>query len=193
MNQTELVHYALSVLEGQQIPYMIVGSYASGIHGEPRLTLDIDIVVDLKAEQVESLCAAFPSGEFYVSLEAARDAVRRRKQFNVIHPASGNKIDFMVARHDAWGQSQLDRRVERLVLPDRTGFTASAEDIIISKMRYFREGESDKHLRDCAGILLTSREKINREYIEYWVKQFELKDVWEAVLLRVEQQQSKEC
>src|SRR5437868_1368439 len=98
MEQPDLLKYALDVLDAQGVTYMLVGSLASGVFGEGRLTNDIDIVVDLRPQQVEPLCGAFPAPDFYVSVAAARDAVSRGGQFNVIHPASGNKIDFMIAR-----------------------------------------------------------------------------------------------
>src|ERR1035438_4843340 len=102
---------------------MLVGSVASGVYGEPRLTLDIDIVIDPADQDIARLCAAFDPDEFYISLDAARQALRQPGgQFNVIHPASGNKIDFMIARHDPWGQQQMARRHRTQILPSRQGY-----------------------------------------------------------------------
>jgi hypothetical protein len=87
--------------------------------------------VHLSVDSANRLCAAFPSPEFYVSPSAAREAVLARGQFNVIHPASGNKIDFMLARNDPWGRLQLNRRIRRPILPDQDGFVAAPEDVIM--------------------------------------------------------------
>ncbi len=110
MEQAELIRYAAQTLERLAIPYALVGSWGSGIYGEPRFTRDIDIVLDLNMALVSQFCEAFPNGEFYLSEQAARDAVRTRFQFNVIHPASGNKIDFILTRPESWSATQLERR-----------------------------------------------------------------------------------
>ena len=91
-----------------------MGSYASTSYGEPRFTQDIDVLVALDHEQVGALCDAFPPPDCYVSRDAAEAAVRRRGQFNVIHPASGTKVDFMVARSEGWHQADMKGRPYRL-------------------------------------------------------------------------------
>jgi hypothetical protein len=109
VDQTELLKYVSQSLQGLKIPHAVVGSFASSIWGEARFTQDIDIVVALEPDKVELLCQEFPAPEFYVSLIAAREAVDRHGQFNVIHPTSGNKIDFMIAESSSWSQAQLQR------------------------------------------------------------------------------------
>ena len=185
MEQPEVLRYVLDVLESQRITYMLVGSLASGVFGEGRLTLDIDIVIELAPAKIETLCEAFPDSEYYVSKKAAREAVDRGSQFNVIHIPSGNKIDFMIARRDEWGRTQLGRRREELIIPGRTGFLASPEDVILGKMLYYREGEHEKHLRDIASMLRISGDEIDREYIRDWSNRLELSAVWQAVLVRL--------
>lgn len=186
MTQSELFKSVVALLESQSITYMIVGSFASTVYGEPRFTLDIDIVVDLQPSQVGALCDAFPAGEFYLSRPAAEDAVRKRRQFNVIHPASGNKIDFMVARGDAWGRTQLGRRQRRPFLPDCEAFTASPEDVILAKMIYYREGKSEKHTRDICGMLKISGNSIDRAYIAEWADKLALTEIWRAIFTRLD-------
>ena len=186
MNQAELLRYVIDLLEAQELNYMVVGSFASAVYGEPRLTHDIDIVVDLLKSQVASLCDAFPGPEFYVSAEAAREAIASRGQFNVIHPASGNKIDFMVARNDAWGRSQLERRTRRTILPERESYLAAPEDVILGKLWYYEEGGSDKHLRDIAGILQVSGDQVDRGYVEHWAEPLGLLAAWRAAVDRLE-------
>jgi hypothetical protein len=186
VEQAELVKYAIEVLERLKIPYLFVGSLASSAYGEPRYTADIDIVVDLVPEQIESLCAAFPAPDYYVSRDAAIDAARRRRQFNVIHTLSANKIDFMISRGDAWSQNQLARRRREQILAGIEGFTASPEDIIISKMIYYREGRSEKHTRDITGMLKVSGDEIDREYITDWAERLGLTDIWTIILARLE-------
>ena len=185
MNQAELLERVIDILESQRLAYMLVGSFASAAYGEARLTHDIDIVVEVGLETVDRLCSAFPAPEFYVSLPAAREAVVRRGQFNVIHPGSGNKIDFMIARNDAWGQSQMARRGRKPILPDRQAFVAAPEDVIVGKLWYYHEGGSEKHLRDVAGMLQVSGEEIDTEYVGHWTRELGLAEEWQAVLDRL--------
>jgi hypothetical protein len=190
VEQADLLRRVITVLDELQVPYMIVGSWASSAYGEPRLTQDIDIVVDLKLERVNSLCEAFPAPEYYVSREAAAEAVRLKRPFNVLHPGSGVKIDFVVARKDPWGQSQMLRRQEVQVLPGQKGYLACPEDVIIGKMRYYRQGGSEKHLRDIAGILKIMGEDVDRGYIAQWAEELNLTEVWETVLRRLEEREN---
>jgi len=185
VNQAELLRYVIEALESQELTYMVVGSFASSTYGEPRLTHDIDIVVSLRADAVDRLCSAFPAPEFYVSASAAREAVQTRGQFNVIHPASGNKIDFMIARDDAWGRSQLSRRCRQPILADRETFVAAPEDVILAKLQYYQEGESEKHLRDIAAMLQVSGDEIDKTYIDHWAAQLGVTQEWQAVLARL--------
>jgi len=188
LEQDELLRRVVDILEEQGITYLLVGSLASGVYGEPRLTHDIDVVIELRPDQVSRLCDAFPAPEYYVSQQAAREAVAMNGQFNVIHPASGNKIDFVIARQDAWGRSQVSRRRRELILPDRPGYTAAPEDVILGKLWYYHEGGSEKHLRDIAGMLQVSAAEIDKGYIDNWARQLGLTEEWQAVLDRLREQ-----
>jgi hypothetical protein len=185
LEQPDLLRRVIGILEELKIPYMVVGSIASGAYGEPRLTQDIDVVVELDCDRAEALCAAFPLPEYYVSPEAAGNAIRYGGQFNVIHPTSGNKIDFMVAGRDDWARSQLARRRRVKILPDRDGVLSAPEDIIISKMRYYRRSGHEKHLRDITGILKVSGDEVDRAYVARWAEEFGLTEIWEALLRRI--------
>jgi predicted nucleotidyltransferase len=181
MDQLELLKKTVRILESLGIPYMVVGSYGSGAWGEPRFTRDIDILVALKPADADRLTKEFPFPEFYLSEEAARDAVAGGGQFNVIHPLSGVKIDFILEGAGAWERQQLGRRVKIRLEPDLELFVAAAEDVIIGKMLYYREGGSDKHLRDIAGILKVSGEDLDRAYIERWSRDLGLAEIWAGI------------
>ena len=180
MTQIELLRFVLGVLERLQTPYAIVGSYATGVWGDARMTRDIDIVVQLGPTQVKALCDAFPADEFYVSLPAAEQAVRDAGQFNVIHFRSSNKIDFMVVGNSDWAQAQLSRRRKVTFLPDCEGFVAAPEDVIIGKLIYYNDGGSEKHLRDIATILTQSSDDVDRRYVDEFAQRLGLTDIWKA-------------
>lgn len=185
MEQHELLRRVTAVLEQIKISHLLVGSYGSAAWGEPRFTRDIDIVVALTPDDVPALERAFPFPEYYLSTEAAQDAIRRGGQFNVIHPTSGNKVDFILARRDAWGRSQLARRRKVELEPGLRAYVAAPEDVIISKMDYYREGGSEKHLRDITGILRVSGQEVDRAYVAKWARSLELDEIWQAILRRL--------
>lgn len=186
MDQLDLLRHLIAALDRLDVPYMVVGSLASAAYGEPRMTQDIDVVIDLEERQIAALCRAFASDEFYVSEQAALDAVRHNSQFNIIHPASGNKIDLMIVPAGAWGQAEISRRQRTRLLPDLEGYCARPEDVILGKMQYYREGGSEKHLRDIAGILKVSGDQVDRQYVARWAEQMGLAEIWQAVLKRLE-------
>jgi hypothetical protein len=185
VEQPELLKFISDILEQLDIPHMVVGSYASGFYGEPRMTQDIDIVIDPLPNQIDAIIAKLPPVDFYVSREAAMEALRTRGQFNVIDSSSAMKIDFMISRSSAWGENQLTRRVRHELMDGITTFTARPEDVILSKLLYYKEGGSEKHLRDITSMFRVSGDQIDRRYIEHWVKQLALVDEWEAVLQRI--------
>lgn len=181
MEPFELLHRVVAVLEGLSVPYLITGSVAAMAYGEPRLTNDVDIVAALEERHIPELIAAFPPDHFYIDADTIREAIRAHGQFNIIHPESGLKVD-MIIRSDTEFNASRFRRVRRIHTAEtfEANF-ASPEDVIIKKMEYYREGGSEKHLRDIAGILKISGEVVDRNYITNWARRMNLVDIWDAV------------
>jgi hypothetical protein len=189
MEQIDLIQHIVQTLDALTIPYAIVGPWGSGIYGEPRFTRDVDIVVDMSMGVVPQFCAAFPNGEFYLSEEAVQDAVRTRFQFNVLHPTSGNKIDFIMTRPDAWSTGQLRRRrpVElRNGAQIFRAFVAAPEDVILGKLWYYSEGGGDRHLRDIAGILRVTGDGVDRAEVEQWAAKLGYLPIWQQIVAKVD-------
>lgn len=138
----------------------------------------------MPAGQVDAFCAAFPSDEFYLNRNTVVEAVKRGSQFNLIHPTSGLKIDFMILTESDLNRSRVSRRRDVAILPDCSASFASPEDVILMKMIYYREGESEKHLRDIGGVLRVQGTKIDREYIGDWADRLGVADIWHEVLKR---------
>lgn len=187
MTPSELIAITVDALRGADISYFVTGSIASSFYGENRYTHDIDIVVfvDADDERLDALLRRFPEPEFYASREAAIEASRSGGQFNVIHGASMLKVDFMIARHELYDRTRLSRRKERSLPGVAKVMLAAPEDVILKKLEYYKEGGSEKHLRDIASMLLTSGEPIDRTYIQEWAAKRGLSDEWQAVLDRV--------
>lgn len=181
MEQSDLLRCAADTLERLGLVYFVTGSTASIMYGEVRFTNDIDIVVDLPASKAKLFCAAFPGPEFYVSEPAVLDAIRLRHQFNVLHPRSGLKIDVIIASESEFDQSRIKRRRMIQALPDKQLVFAAPEDVILKKLAYFKEGGSEKHLRDIAGMLRVQGAKIDRAYIADWAQRLGLTESWEEI------------
>lgn len=185
MEQSELLRLLVETFERLGIEYQLTGSQATIAHGEPRFTNDIDVVVDLRLKQMDVFAASFPAPEFYLSIEAMREAIRQRQQFNIIHPASGLKIDVIILPDNDSARSQWQRSVR---LPVAGGYEAdfiSPEDVILRKMEYYAEGGSEKHLRDIAGVLKIQADKIDRAYLAEWATKLAVADIWHVVEQRV--------
>jgi len=181
MEQHELLGYLVRCLEKLNIPYFITGAVASIAYGEPRLTNDLDIVADVKDEHIAQLKDCFPEREFYLDADTVREAIRLRHQFNIIHPASGLKIDVMISKRDAFDKSRFSR-IRRMSPSEGTEANfASPEDVILKKMEYYKEGASEKHIRDILGMLKISGEMIDLEYISIWAEKLNIEDIWRAI------------
>ncbi len=185
MGPYELLERLVVALDRIGIPYLVTGSVAAMAYGEPRLTNDIDIVAAIGDRDVVALIDAFPSAEFYISEEMIRDAIRDHTQFNIIHPASGIKINVVIRKDTPFDTSRFGRI--RRVLPSGTYVAnfAAPEDIIIMKMKYYLDGGSEKHLRDITGILKISGAELDRGYIEEWSARLGLTEIWTMILDRI--------
>jgi hypothetical protein len=182
MELYDLLKYLINAFEKLKIKYFITGSIASMFYGEPRFTNDIDVVADIKLEHIRGLLKLFPEGEFFIDEDTLRDAIKNCFQFNIIHPTSGLKIDIVIPKLDDFNKSRFSRIKRVSPIKKTLANLASPEDVIIMKMKYYKEGESEKHLRDIAGILKISGDEIGRDYIELWAKRLNLLDIWNAIL-----------
>ena len=160
------------------IPHMVVGSFASMIHGEPRTTQDLDVVIDPTGDQLEQLLQGLPSERYYVDPDVARDARKRRSMFNVIDMATAWKVDLIVRKTRPFSAEELRRRSKatiRGVIVD----AATAEDTIIAKLEWSKAGSSERQLEDVAGIVRVRGADLDLAYIERWVDELELREQWD--------------
>ncbi len=189
MEQSDLLRYIVECLEKLNIRYFITGAVASIAYGEPRLTNDIDIVADLSERDIPRLKRCFPEDVFYFDEESAEKAVRSCFQFNIIHPASGLKIDVMISKRDEFDVNRFHRIRRFRALEGIDANFASPEDVILKKMEYYAEGGSEKHLRDISGMIKISAEIIDFAYLSDWAERLGLEDFWEEIQKRVSKKQ----
>jgi len=171
MQAVELLKLVGAALDRLGVPRFTTGSVASTMYGEPRFTNGVDIVVRMDAAQATAFCRQFGDADWYVSEDAALDAVRRRGQFNLIHVPSGYKVDLMVASDDDFNRSRFER-VRAVTMHDGSSEPfAAPEDVILKKLEYFREGGSEKHLRDIRSIIaVQGADRIDWDYLESWAR-----------------------
>jgi len=174
----ELLAHLASSLELLHLKYLVTGSMATIAYGEPRFTNDIDVVISLPEDAIDAFCSRFPSPEYYCPRQVVADAVRKKLQFNIIHPASGLKIDVIIATDSAFDRSRLGRGERIASGGDRLVSFASPEDVILKKLVYYREGGSEKHLRDIAGVLKVRGNRIDRRYISEWASRLGVSEEW---------------
>jgi len=167
-------------LDDAGIAYMITGSVASSFHGEPRATRDLDIVIDPTPDAIRRLVRSLPADEFYTDLDAALEALRQRSQFNVVEVATGWKVDLLVRKDRPFSREEFARR-QRADLQGVSAYVATAEDTIIAKLEWARSGESERQLRDVAGILAASGDRIDHAYLKQWIKELGLSELWARV------------
>jgi len=169
-------------LERLDLPYCITGSVASSIYGEPRLTADIDIVLLLQEANIQEFVAAFPDDRYYVPpLDLVSEEIQRsaRGMFNIIHHTTQFKADFYLAADDPL-QNWAIRNRRRIDLGGEGIWVAPPEYVIVRKLEFFREGGSDKHVRDIRFILAAT--PVQHEFVEREVSFRGLEAQWRRIL-----------
>jgi hypothetical protein len=159
------------ILDLLEIPYLVGGSVASGLYGEPRSTQDIDLVVDLSLAKTSALIQAVRT-RFYISEDAVSDAIRRHSSFNLIDLESLGKIDIFILKENDFSRSEFQRRQSKIVRtdPDRLLVIATPEDIILQKLLWFKmtKHESQKQWRDILGVMKLQGETLDFSYLWQW-------------------------
>lgn len=180
-----VVHRVINALSTADVPYMLTGSFASTFHGAPRTTQDIDIVIAPNLGSLEKLLKQFPVDSYYVSREAALEAYGAEGLFNVVDFTSGWKVDFIICKSRSFSLTEFERR-QQVELLDTTLFIASAEDTILAKLEWSKMCESERQIRDAAGVLRMQGAQLDFEYIDRWVNDLHLQDQWDIAKAQAE-------
>jgi hypothetical protein len=164
---------------------LIGGSIASSVRGEPRTSLDIDIVVAMTATQVAPLVAAL-GPEFYADADSILRAVRERSNVNVIHLPTAIKLDLFIVGGSPLDERQVARRRRTPVSSDpaHAFYVSTAEDILLQKLRWFRKGGevSDRQWRDVLGIIVVQGRALDFEYLRVGASDLGVSDLLDRAL-----------
>lgn len=183
MPEPDLIELFVGPLASAGIRYLVSGSVAAMLYGEPRVTHDIDFVVFLRSADIAKLPMLYPAPEFYVPpLEVVAVEVARQQHgcFNVIHADTALKADFFTANRDefhAWAFRNLKQYTAR----GMAICLAPPEYVIVRKLEYFREGGSEKHLRDIRAMLNISGDQIDRAALDEWIRSRGVEAEWKRV------------
>jgi hypothetical protein len=177
--EIEAVARVVRHLDALGISYMVAGSMASSFHGRPRTTQDADIVIDPTADQLDRLVAGLSEAGFYVDQGRARDALRRRRQFNVIDPSSAFKLDLIIRKDRPFSREEFARRLRAALGESLEVVLATAEDTILSKLEWSKlGGGSERQLADVGGMIELKGADLDRDYIERWARVLGVLDLW---------------
>ena len=175
MNSPNILTFALQVtkiFEQVGIPYYLGGSIASSLFGIPRTTLDIDIVVDIRQQQIPLLIKNIPEKEYYLDADVMMDAVKHGTSFNIIHRDTFYKVDVFIPQDDLFQKEVFARRIKRNLsneIPESL-FFPSPEDIVLLKLKWYKAGGnvSEKQWTDILGVLKAQRKQLDRAYMSKW-------------------------
>lgn len=181
MSQPELLVRVVRTLGDLGIDYMITGSIASSLQGEPRSTHDIDIVVSIRKADVQELVDAFPQPEFYFDAGAAMDAVERQSMFNLIDVREGDKVDFWILTREPFDLARFSRKYVEEVMGIKLN-VSTPEDTILMKLRWASQmGGSEKQFTDALRIYEVQYHHLDVDYLNRWAVDLGVGDLWMRV------------
>jgi hypothetical protein len=170
VSQQALLTRIVEALDGAGIPYMLTGSFASSLQGEPRASHDIDIVIDITPEDVARVAQALSAPGIYLDVHAVSDATRRRTMFNLIDPVSGDKADFWLLTDEPYDRARFARRMRIEALGLALSVSAP-EDTILMKLRWSAQaGGSQKQVNDALGVYGFQGDALDEVYLDKWAE-----------------------
>ena len=175
----EVIARIAKLLTTAGIPYMLTGSFASGLHGAPRASQDVDIVIAPVLGTLERFLKLLPHDAYYVSRDAALEAYGAESLFNVVDFATAWKIDLIIRKSRPFSQTEFERRIVASIGGVELT-VATAEDVLIAKLEWAKLAESERQLEDAAGILRIQGDDLDMDYVEKWVASLGLAHQLEA-------------
>lgn len=173
-DELDLIKEVASRLSEAGIEYMITGSMAMAVYATPRMTRDIDVIIQVSSEDTGKIVNLFKD-DFYIDETSVRSAVQSRGMFNVIHNESIIKVDFIVRKDEEYRALEFSRRL-RIEVEGVTIAVVAPEDLILSKLVWARESGSDLQLRDVSQMLAILND-LDNDYIEHWSEKLEVEEL----------------
>lgn len=177
-SQEKLLIQIIKILDDLKIKYFITGGFAVSVWGRPRATFDIDIVVKIIEPKADKLADAwmniYKAG--YADKDTVKEAIKNNSEFNFIDPDSGLKVDFWTNKKDKSNPPEFENRKSKKINGQKV-FFASAEDLILSKLQWYKLSASERHIDDIKSVFKISGKKLNKKYLHYWIKKLSLSEI----------------
>lgn len=164
-DQLSVLKLVTGRLDDAGIPYMLTGSIAAGHYGSPRMTRDIDLVVDLQEDDADRVATMF-GDQFDCNADAIRASIVRRSLFNLIHTEAIVKVDFIVRKSTTYREEEFARRRPATIEGHRV-WIVSPEDLILSKLLWAKDTRSELQLRDVRQLVST-QSTLDWPYLDRW-------------------------
>ena len=182
MSQQELLKKVIQTLNKAGIQYMLTGSVASSLQGQPRATHDIDMVISIEKSNAQELVEAFPSPDFYLDEHSILEAINVQTMFNLIELQSGDKVDFWILSNEAFDHSRFSRRYSEKFMGIEME-VSSPEDTILAKLRWAKLcGGSEKQFTDALRVYEVQYGQLDLDYIELWTKELDVQSLWKRII-----------
>ena len=179
-SQREFLQRLVEKLKSSDIEYMISGSICSGFHGQPRATNDVDIVIKPSKQQL--LCFIASLGpDYYVSEDAALQALENNLMFNVIDIEAGWKADLIIRKKRTYSQEEFSRKSPKNLMGMELDI-ATPEDSVLSKLEWTKGRASQMQLNDVLGILVVQWNNLDFNYLREWADKLEVGDALEQLV-----------
>ena len=187
MTQEEFLAAIAGSLNAAGIPFMMTGSHVSSHHGVPRAAQDVDVVIDPTPEQLDRFLGLLGDG-YYVSAEAAREALHRRSLFNVIDLTGGWKADLIVRKDRPFSIEEFQRR-QPVTVAGQALSVASPEDAILSKLEWNKITPSERQVMDALNVAIVQWPRLDQTYLRKWATVLGVREELEEVLRKAERSQ----
>jgi predicted nucleotidyltransferase len=177
LNEFDVIRDVTSRLTSLGIPYMLTGSLAMNYYSQPRMTRDIDFVIEANAKDIDTIVSTFEA-DYYVERNAVSRAIALQRSFNIIHLEAFIKVDCIIRKESDYRQLEFERRQEVAIQGTKV-WLVSKEDLIISKLYWARDSHSELQLRDVKNLLAAG---YDIEYLEHWTRKLELSTLLQECL-----------
>jgi len=175
ISESDIIKEIAKRLDGAGILYMFTGSIATNFYAMPRMTRDIDIVIELKEADADKLYGLF-NKDFYIDKDMILTAIKRERMFNIIHYHSVFKIDFIVRKDNPYRIEEFRRR-KKIIFEDTELYIAAPEDLILSKLYWAKETMSELQLNDVRNLFKSVKD-IDMNYIKQWVNYLGIDEIY---------------
>ncbi len=185
-SQNEFLRKLVKALDNCSIPYMLSGSFSSSFYGQPRATNDADIIIAPAEEQLIAFVKSL-GDDYYVSHDAALEALKSNSMFNVVDIRNSWKADFIICKDRPFSREEFQRRRKADIM-GLDVWVVSPEDVILSKLEWAKNSESGQQFLDALGVAIVQYDRLDRDYLHKWAKELKVESSLERLLKQAKKQ-----